>query len=90
MITRNETIASAPAVGSALLTERERRHWTAAETGSEIGLSVSVLSRAERSARPWDTCGLVGLCAVLEVPPVSMIAAARDEAFPLGWPGGDS
>ena len=89
MITRNETIAFARAVGSALRTERERRHWTLAQTGSEIGLSVSVLSRLETSMRPLDMTRLVGLCAVLEVPPVRVIAAAQDDAFPLGWLRGD-
>jgi len=83
----DEINAFARAVGYVLRTERQRRHWTLAETGQQVGLSVSVLCRVELGARPLDMNRLVGLCAVLGVAPVRVIALAQAEAYPLGWPG---
>jgi transcriptional regulator with XRE-family HTH domain len=83
----DEINAFARAVGFVLRTERQRRHWTLAETGQQVGLSVSVLCRVELGVRPLDMSRLVGLCAVLGVAPARVVAAAQAEAYPLGWPG---
>ena len=86
MVDLDEMSAFARAVGHVLRMERQRHHWTLAETGQRVGLSVSVLCRVELGVRPLDMSRLVGLCAVLEVPPARVIAIAQTEAFPLGWP----
>lgn len=82
----DETAAFARAVGHALRTERQRHHWTLAETGELVGLSVSVLCCVELGARPLDMRRLVTLCSALDVPPLQVVALAQAEAFPLGWP----
>ena len=86
MADHDEVSAFARAVGYVLRTERQRRHWTLAETGQQVGLSVSVLCRVALGVRPLDMSRLVGLCAVLGVAPARVIAVAQAEAFPLGWP----
>lgn len=87
MVDHDEASAFARAAGNVLRTARRQRRWTQTETGSQAGLSASVLCRTERGARPLDLRRLVGLCAVLEVPPVWVIGVAQNEAFPFGWPG---
>jgi DNA-binding CsgD family transcriptional regulator len=79
-------VAFARAVGYVLRTERQRRQWTLAYMGQQVGLSVSVLCRVELGARSLDMTRLLGLCAVLGVAPARVIAVAQAEAFPLGWP----
>ena len=75
-------------VGHVLRAERERRWRSLAMTGRPLGLSVSVMSRLETGQRRLDMRRFVGLCGMLEVEPVTVIALAQREAFPLGWPGG--
>lgn len=81
----DEVSAFTRAVGHVLRTERQRRHWTLAEIGAQVGLSVSVLCRVELGERPLDMGRLVLLCAALGVTPAVVIAVAQQEAFPLGW-----
>ena len=85
MVDTDEVAAFARAVGYELRSWRQQRSWTLAETGEQIGLSVSVLCRVELGARPLDMSRLAGLCCVLGVPPSLVIANAEREAFPLGW-----
>lgn len=80
----DEVAAFARAVGYVLRTERQRRRWTLAQTGEQVGLSVSVLCRVELGVRPLDMSRLVALCVVLGVAPARVIATAQAEAFPLG------
>lgn len=82
----DEISAFARAVGFVLRNERQKRHWTLAETGEQVGLSVSVLCRVELGARPLDMSRLVGLCYALGIAPAYVIAVAQNEAFPLGFP----
>jgi hypothetical protein len=89
MITRDETIVSNRAEGSVLRTERQRQHRTLAQTGDEIRLSVSVLSRIEIAVGPSNTVQPAAPCAVRGVSPVH-VATAQDEAVPLGYRWGDS
>ena len=85
MVDSDEVAAFARAVGYVLRSVRQQRNWTLAETGEQIGLSVSVLCRVELGARPLDMSRLVGLCFALGVAPSVVIARAEHEAFPLGW-----
>lgn len=85
MVDADEMAAFVRAVGYELRSIRQQRNWTLAETGEQIGLSVSVLCRVELGVRPLDMGRLVGLCCVLEVAPSRVIAKAEREAFPLGW-----
>ena len=76
------------AVGHALRVERERRWRSLEMTGRPLGLSVSVMSRLETGQRRLDMHRFAGLCGVLDIEPVTVIALAQQEAFPEGWPGG--
>jgi transcriptional regulator with XRE-family HTH domain len=81
----DEMRAFARAVGYVLRTERQRRHWTLADMGQQVGLSASQLCRIELGVRPVNMTRLVRLCAVLGVRPDRVIADAQADAFPLGW-----
>jgi transcriptional regulator with XRE-family HTH domain len=82
----DEVAAFARAVGHVLRTERQRHHWTLAQTGARMGLTESVLSRIELGHRPLDMRQFIVMCAALGVAPAQVIALAQAEAFPLGWP----
>lgn len=86
MADHDDLSAFARAVGFVLRSERQKRHWTLAETGQQVGLSVSVLCRVELGARPLDMSRLIALCFALGVAPAYVIAVAQAEAFPMGFP----
>jgi transcriptional regulator with XRE-family HTH domain len=84
----DDTAAFTRAIGAVLRATRQKRGWTLASAGSRVGISESVLCRAETGERSMDVARLVTLCAALGVDPITLVWQAQRDAFPFGWPYG--
>jgi len=74
-------------IGVVVRHTRQCRHMNRLALATRLHTSPSFVTRLERAQRELTVTAFLSTCRALDVEPAAMMAAAQEEAFPLGWHG---